>query len=172
MQVNGTVIKTEIDTSIAKKDGGSYQGCLLIYKDNKDGKIKDRAFHNNTFKFNANLRTQLTSLKEGDWFVMEMEKNGEFWNVVSINKTDGKMNDSGTNQRSSNAISIATSFDHKQDLIIRQNCVGNAVKYLELLGSKDKTFVFTVEGVVGIAKKFEEYVNKGTLTEEEVDDVI
>lgn len=168
MQVNGTVIKTEIDTSIAKKDGGSYQGCLLIYKDNKDGKIKDRAFHNNTFKYNANLRSQLTSLKEGDWFVMEMEKNGEFWNVTSINKTEGEMSESRANQQSSNA----NSFDHKQDLIIRQNCVGNAVKYLELLGSKDKTFVFTVDGVVEIAKKFEEYVNKGTLTEEEVDDAI
>lgn len=168
MQVNGTVIKTEIDTSIAKKDGGSYQGCLLIYKDNKDGKIKDRAFHNNTFKYNANLRSQLTSLKEGDWFVMEMEKNGEFWNVTSINKTEGKMSESRANQQSSNA----NSFDHKQDLIIRQNCVGNAVKYMELLGSKDKTFVYTVDEVVEIAKKFEEYVNKGTLTEEEVDDAI
>lgn len=83
MIVKGTVVSVELDVQVAKNGGGSYPGARLSYRD-EAGALKEKGFHNNVFKFNAVLKTQLANLKVGQQFDMEMIKEGEFWNVKGI----------------------------------------------------------------------------------------
>ena len=72
-------------SSIKKKDGGTYQGVELVFKD-EEGKTQTKAFHNNTFKFNKALKNTLADLNKGDKFTAEMEKDGDFWNWKKLYK--------------------------------------------------------------------------------------
>ena len=161
MIINGTVIKIEKNTDIAKKGGGSYKGTLLVYKDSGDGKIKDRAFHNKSLEFNKSVAVSLDVLTDGDAFVMELEKKGDFWNVIKLEKG----NNNATASSSAPKYSGASMYDNKQDLIIRQNCVGNAVKFLEITKAKSPA----VADVIAVAKQFEEYVNTGNIAQSKDD---
>lgn len=158
MIVNGTVIKIERNTDIAKKSGGSYKGTLLVFKDSSDGKIKDRAFHNKSLEFNKSVAEELAVLADNDAFVMEMEKNGEFWNVTKITKGSGNGRVAGSQTGKGQT---TNQYDNRQDLIVRQNCVGNAVKFLEITKAKSPA----VADVIAVAKQFEEYVNTGNITQ-------
>lgn len=83
MQIRGTLVSFEVDVQVAKNGGGTYPGCRLAYRDDQ-GALKEKPFHNNVFKFNQSLKTQLSNIKPGEGFVAEVEKQGEFWNWQSV----------------------------------------------------------------------------------------
>lgn len=160
MQVIGTVVSVEIDVEIAKADGGVYQGSRLTYRDN-EGKIKERAFHNNAFKFNKTLKVQLSNLKAGDSFTMEMEKKGDFWNVNSILpnvKTEAVQKQyvgaSAATPSPKSTYETPEERAKKQVYIVRQSSISAAVDMLAANGGK-KT---TAKEVIEVAKEFEAYV--------------
>ena len=83
MEVRGIVVSFEDGIQVAKNGGGSYLGARFSYRD-EAGALKEKGFHNNVFKFNGLLKTQLSNLTSGQHFVMVTEKEGEFWNVKSV----------------------------------------------------------------------------------------
>ncbi len=83
MQIHGILVAFEMDVQVAKNGGGTYPGCRLSYRDDQ-GVLKEKPFHNNVFKFNGALKTQLANLKAGENFVAEVEKEGDFWNWKSV----------------------------------------------------------------------------------------
>jgi len=83
MQIRGTLVAFEADVQVAKNGGGTYPGSRLSFRD-EAGALKEKPFHQNVFKFNAILKTQLSNLKPNEGFVAEVEKEGEFWNWKSV----------------------------------------------------------------------------------------
>lgn len=164
MQVRGIVISVELDVAVAKNGGGTYPGARLAYRD-EAGVMKEKGFHNNTFKFNPVLKTQLSNLNTGQPFVMEMEKEGEFWNVKSILPesavvaataqavTGGKTN---TPAYTSPKSTYETPEERakKQIYIVRQSSITASIVYLDLLKA---TKVDPLD-VIQHAKVFEAYV--------------
>lgn len=154
MIVNGTVVSAEIDVEVNKKDGGSYQGARLTFRDTT-GKIQEQAFHNNAFKFNAALKTSLINLKAGDTIAIEKEKNkNDFWEVKSITKTAapvaGQAAPSPTPSASpKSTYETAEERAKKQVYIVRQSSLSAAIAF-----SKSKT----IDDVITTAKHFEAYV--------------
>lgn len=177
MQIFGKVIEVQIDVQVAKKGGGTYPGCLLTYRD-KDGKACEQAFHENVFKFKQHIKETLKLLSPGDTFMLEKEKQGDFWNVMSINKTEG-MEVSKVPDRASSPATQAASKPagkvlgstyetpeeraKKQVYIVRQSSITAALSYFTL----NKTAKASTEDILAIAKQFERYVFAST--EEESD---
>ena len=159
MEVRGVVISVELDVQVAKAAGGTYPGARLMYRD-EAGALKEKSFHNNVFKFNPGLKTQISNLKAGQSFVMTMEKEGEFWNVKSIvpssttndaGKHSGAVQETKTAPISSPKSTYETSEERakKQIYIVRQSSISSAIA----LYPKAKN-----EQILETAKLFEDYV--------------
>ena len=135
MEINGKVV--EIEKSILiEGTNGAYKGSKIIYKD-VEGKVKEKAFHENTFKYNKAFEKELHALSAGDSFVATLEKKGEYWNWLSIKKSTG-----GAPTLAKPAAATGGNWEtaeerkNKQVYIIRQSSISAALKMLELNGSK------------------------------------
>ncbi len=166
MKVVGTVVSVEVETQVAKKNGGTYPGAELVYRGN-DGKVNTQAWHENAFKYAAEIKTTLQSLKTGDMFEMVKEKDGDFWKVLSIVKTDGSTSTqtpSNTKQwtKPSDDGKWADKAEREANgvRIVRQNALGHAVNLLTLQGEKKAT----PQQVIDIASQFENWVFGKTVT--------
>lgn len=160
MQVNGTVVSVEFDVQIAKKDGGQYPGARFSYRDST-GKLVEQAFHNNSLKYNANLKTQLGNLTNGSGFIMEKEKEGDFWKVVSIqpNVTPTTTPTGSSSVKPNPTTSPKSTYETpeeraaRQVYIVRQSSIGHALTYLSA-NKKD----YSVTDILKLAKTFETHV--------------
>ena len=165
MKVFGQVVSVELDTQVAKKDGGTYPGARLTYRDSS-GKIAEQAFHQNTFKFKAPLKASLASLSPGDNIEIEKEKNANgFWEVQSISKAGASpanpqaANPSSPPPQSAGKGNWETKEEReaRQLYIIRQSSIGHAVELLAANGGKKNT----VGEVLATAEQFVDYVLYG-----------
>ena len=160
--VNGTVVLIKIDVDIEKKDGGSYKGWKLVYEDEK-GEVKTIAKHMNSLKYAQPLKNGLESLKAGDAFTLEQEKEGDFWNPKSIYKSEGAVSKPTTPTHAPQGKTVASSSStystveeraQTQKYIVRQSSITAALKLLELRGEKKAG----VDDVLDFAAYFEAYV--------------
>ncbi|UOF80634.1 hypothetical protein [Caudoviricetes sp.] len=155
MEVNGTVVSVEIDVQVAKNGGGTYPGARLAYRD-ENGAMKEQAFHNNVFKFNAPLKTSLSNLTPGQPFVMVKEKEKDFWNVKSIVPATASIAPPPSAGKVLPTASPKSTYEtpeeraKKQVYIVRQSSITNAIN---LKGSKA-----TVAEILDVAKQFESFV--------------
>ena len=165
MQITGTVVSVDKDVDIAKKDGGSYVGTRFSYR-TQDGKLQEQAWHQQGLKFNHAVRNSLDELQAGDKFTMTKEKNDKgFWDVKSLIKgvvaakevPAQTYNKPASNNNGGNW-PTAEERQATQTHIIRQNCVTNAVNFVNTtFAKKDQTVVNVLE----TAKKFEAFVLTG-----------
>jgi hypothetical protein len=122
-----------------------------------DGRVQEQAFHNNAFKYNAPLKVVLSNLAPNDTIVIEKEKKGDFWNVVSIKK-QGEVTTtimeaaSKANPAPKSTYATAEERAQVQVYIIRQSSISSAVNLAATLKLKNE------EEVLKVAKKFEAYV--------------
>lgn len=162
MQLNGTVIAIELDTMITKADNsGQYPGWRLTYR-TPDGKIQEIAKHANSLKFTKGLKSGLMSLSEGDKFVVVMEKNGQYNEIVSIAKgdqADTSLPLPSAPTRSGNSVTVKSNYETseeraaRQELIVRQSSLSNAIQFFEVTKGKP-----SLEDVLVIADKFAAFV--------------
>lgn len=161
MQINGTVVSVEFDQTIPKVNGGSYQGTRLMYRDD-GGQLKEQNFTNQTLKYNAQIKSTLSNLSAGEKFVMIKEKEGEFWNVKSIQKANevvvgGPQISAQAKPTTSPKSTYETPEERarRQVLIVRQSSISSAVEFVNGLS---KTAEHTPEKVVEVARIFESFV--------------
>lgn len=161
-QLVGTVVAVSMDAIIKKKDGGTYQGVELVFKD-EEGKTQTKAFHNNTFKFNQALKNTLADLNKGDKFTAEMEKDGDFWNWKKLYKGAAEakqLNAQASAAKQPYQARPNDTYETKEEratrqvMIVRQSSLTAALKLLELQGAKKPT----ANDVVSIAAEFEAWV--------------
>lgn len=135
MEINGKVVEIEKGVLITGKNG-DYKGSKIIFKDGT-GKVQEKAFHENTFKYNKAFEKELHALSAGDSFVATLEKKGEYWNWLAIKKSTGE-----TQPMAKPAAATGGNWEtaeerkNKQVYIIRQSSISAALKMLELNGSK------------------------------------
>lgn len=173
MDIKAKVISVEMNVEIAKKDGGVYPGARLMYRD-EAGQLKEQAFHQNTFKFNAPLKVQLSNLTAGDDVLITKEKKGEFWNVMSIRKDDGAATGSTTIMQPASKVPASpaprSNYEtpeeraQKQVYIIRQSSISSAVALAATMKFK------SVQDVLAVAKEFEGFV-MGVEFKEPIEDI-
>lgn len=149
MDINGTVQEVEINVTIPKNGGGSYKGSILRYKDAATGKDVERAFHENTFKFNKKMLETLKSLTPGDTFKMPTKQDGKYWNPTDIIKTDGQV----AKETTQAVVNHAKNDDKRQLMIISQSCIGYALEFMKL-----QEGIPSFEDVIRVAKDFELHV--------------
>lgn len=157
MVVIGTVVSNEANVQVAKKDGGSYPGSRLSYRD-ETGALKEQAFHQMALKF-GNLKAQLEAVKPGDVIEITKEKKGEYWNVISIvPATAGAVQSTAT--KTTPSASPKSTYETpeeratKQIYIVRQSSISNAIALLAI-GAKNEQ---SSDEALKIAKQFEEFV--------------
>ena len=168
-QLVGTVVAVDMEATITKKGGGTYEGVEFVFKD-EEGKTQTKAFHNNTFKFNPALKNTLADLNKGDKFTAEMEKDGDFWNWKKLSK--GAVEDTETKQTSSQAPAAKQSYQPRpndtyenkeeraarQVLIVRQSSISSAIAFC----AQQKDFFKGTDDAVGevlnVAARFEAWV--------------
>lgn len=162
MIVIGTVVSVELDIEVPKNGGGSYPGGRLTYRD-ADGAIKEKCFHNNSFKFVPGLKTALSNLSPGVVFEMEQIKEGEFLNVKSIKPSTatskatpvavpGNAEAYKATPHASPKSTYETPEERakKQVYIVRQSSISAAIAYIGKAA--------TIEQLLTTAKAFEAYV--------------
>lgn len=160
MNVQGQVVSVEQNVSIAKQNGGSYQGTRFSYRD-MTGKLVEQNFHNNALKFNPKLNVALSNMKPGDSFTMVKEKEGEYWNVKDLIVGDTPVATSSTSKPAAQPApksnyETAEERAKRQVYIIRQSSLTNAIAMLAAAG--DKKTPINPDTVIGVAKKFEAFV--------------
>ena len=135
MEINGKVVEIEKGVLISGKNG-DYKGSKIIFKDST-GKVQEKAFHENTFKYNKAFEKELHALAAGDSFVATLEKKGEYWNWLSIKKSTGEAPTMAKPAATTGGNwETAEERKNKQVYIIRQSSISAALKMLELNGSK------------------------------------
>lgn len=159
MDVFGKVVSFEDNVQVAKNGGGSYPGARLAYRDDT-GAMKEKGFHANVFKFNKELKTQLSNLNVGQDFVMTMEKEGEFWNAKSVLPAAQAVVEQPTATASGTKATPYTAPKStyetpeerakKQVYIVRQSCINYAILYK---GNKAD-----IKEIINLAKQFEAHV--------------
>ena len=165
MDVRATVLSVEMGVQVAKKDGGTYPGSRLAYRDDS-GVVKEQAFHENAFKFNSTLKAELSNCKPNDTIVIVKEKKGEFWNVMSIRKEGAVSSIPNNNTPASDTGGTAKSYASpkstyetsderalRQVLIVRQSALNYAIATLSV-GAKS----LTKEAVMTLADQYVAYV--------------
>lgn len=173
----GTVVTMEIGIEVPKKGGGFYPGSRLTYRDSS-GTIRKQAFHQNTFKFNKGLLTQLSNLSSGDEISINKEKDGEFWKILSIDKVPtGSSNATTTIMQPASKVPASPSprsnyetpeeRAQRQVYIIRQSSLATAVNFYNHDGFKKAAP--DPETIIAIAKEFENYVMGNEFPQEEKD---
>lgn len=177
MIVKGTVISVELDVAVSKNGGGTYPGARLSYRD-ENGSLKEKGFHNNVFKFNTGLKAQLANLSPGNVFNMEMEKQGEFWNVKSITPagsvTEGVV--ANTPTKTTPTASPRSTYEtpeeraKKQVYIVRQSSISAALAYTNQIKDYYKGTENPIGEVMSIAKQFEAYVFGNDFAQEVISD--
>ena len=138
--------------NVAKAQGTSKAGKPYSYID-VTYKVGDKTESKKLF-LNDPIATDVMSYKNGDTVEMTQAKEGDFWVWKTVSKVDGDTTNSEQQETSTKAAATKSTYipdDQKQLLIVRQNCVGNAVKYHE--GN-----VSTVHEVLKTASIFENYV--------------
>lgn len=169
MQIYGKTIDVEFDVAVPKKDGGSYEGTTITYKD-QQGKIQSKAWAKKSLDHpsNAHLKAQLQTLIKGSDFIAEAVKNDAgFWNWVDIKLGTVPANTAPSVPAKSNS-TYATPEERaerfaldkarfefekeKQGLIIKQSTLSNAVAFIK--GSSEES----IESVIETAKQFEAYI--------------
>ena len=173
MQITGTVVSIENNVEIQKQAGGVYQGSRLAYRDHM-GAMKEQCFHNNSLKFNPNIKLALGNLNQGQTFTMVKEKEGEFWNVKSITTGGIQPTDSSspeTHAQTKAYTSPKSTYETpeeralRQVMIVRQSSISSAIAYLN---ANKKNY--TVMELVNVAKQFENHVfDKGVEDDGSID---
>lgn len=167
MEIKGKVIELEIDVLI-KGQSGTYSGSKLVYKDG-NGKVQEKAFHENTFKYNAAFKEELTGLKTGDTFTAIAEKNGAYWNWVSISKDKAETATSTAKPAATSGGNWETPEErkNKQLYIIRQSSITAAIKLLEING----VGTIAINDVTRVADEFVFWIYNGNILETPNDDI-
>jgi ABC-type transporter MlaC component len=156
MEIQGKVIEIVANTDIPKKDGGTYKGTLLTYR-NKENKITEKGFTAQTLKYNAALANGLNNLQKDDDFILVVEKEGDFWNAKEIKKAAPQPVEKQWNGSKTTATGQWADKAEREAngvRIVRQNALGHAVALLTLQGKK----AATPEDVISFAKEFEAFV--------------
>lgn len=167
MELSVKLVSIENDATIAKNGGGSYKGTRIAYRD-ADGTLKEKNVHSNVFKFNPSLKNQLQEVKGGDDVVLEMVKEGEFWNLKGVKKGAPPQQNSESNvggARAGNGANVSPRSTYetpeerakKQVYIVRQSSIAQALTYFGLIKGIDDTFPTTSE-ILGVASQFEAHV--------------
>ena len=130
MEINGKVVEIEKGVLITGKNG-DYKGSKIIFKDST-GKVQEKAFHENTFKYNKAFEKELHALSAGDSFVATLEKKGEYWNWLSIKKSTGETQPMAKPATTGGNWETAEERKNKQVYIIRQSSISAALKFAEL----------------------------------------
>lgn len=162
MEIRGTVVNVEFNVQVAKNGGGSYTGTRFSYR-GEDGKLVEKGFHDNTFKFNKELKNQLAALTIGQPFVAEAVKENDFWNWKSVTAIGATSGNAGTHAEptTSRAVSSPKSTYEtpeerakKQVYIVRQSSFSSALTYLNAVAGNN----FTLKDTIETAKQIESYV--------------
>lgn len=156
MNLSGEVISVSLNTTAKKQDGGTYQAWQLIFKD-AEGKVKDITKHVNGLKYTVGLKESLEALSPGDTFTAVLEKKGNFNEVLQIVKgadmavpTPAK-----TGKVTGSNYETPEEREWNRVRIIRQSAINYAVNLL-----KTEKHTPEVEDVLGVAKRFAEFVNQ------------
>jgi len=158
MEIQGKVIEIEKNVLIEGKNG-TYQGSKLVFKDNT-GSIKEKAFHENTFKYNKAFEKELHALSVGDTFEATLEKKGEYWNWLAVKKTAGETQTPTKATPASTGSNWETAEERKkkQIYIIRQSSISSALKFAELQKDFFKGTDNPLSEVLAIADKLTDWV--------------
>src|SRR5574339_297953 len=144
MQINGKVVDVEFEIDVPKKDGGSYVGTTLTYKDG-NGKVQSKSWVQTALNHaaNAHVKSALQHLTKGASFIAEAVKNDAgFWNWTDIKLTEfmenkiaaqptqrstwqGETPEERAERRALDKEKFAFEKE-KQKLIIRQSSLANA----------------------------------------------
>lgn len=147
----GKVYEVEIGVPIKKRAGGTYEGWRLTYKTD-DGEINKVEKAVTNFKYQPSLKAALESLAKGDDFTMELEKDGDFWNVTSLAKGANIPTPTPKDASPSRYKTDRTESDAaRQVSIVRQSSLKAAVDAIGPGSSASK--------YIEMAKTFEDFVN-------------
>lgn len=167
MEITGKVVEIEKGVLISGKNG-DYKGSKIIYKDGT-GKVQEKAFHENTFKYNKAFEKELHALSTGDSFVVTQEKKGEYWNWISIKKIAGEPTAMAKPAAASTGGNWETAEErkNKQVYIIRQSSISAALKFAELQKDFFKGTTNPLGEVLNVADEITNWVLNQTKKEVE-----
>ena len=156
-----SVVSVKSNVMKAKRDGGEYSCTELVYRDK--GNVFTKYVATSFLEKNPNLKAQLSSLSAGDEAVLTVEKQGKFYNLVSIEK--GAMTSETRTSKSRPAV-VAKVSDDRQESIVFQNSMAHAtaISLHNAKGSK-----VDVKKVISLAKMIARVAIKPDLSSAEED---
>ena len=82
------VVKTELNTQIEKRGGGTYPGHKVVYEDG--GEVRSKGFHEKALSYKPEIKEAIESMEADKWYDVQMEKNDNgYWDWVSVSESSG-----------------------------------------------------------------------------------
>jgi len=156
-----------IGVTAHKIPGKKYEKLEVAYKNDK-GEIKGRNVMSFGIKNGLDL---LKTATPGTMLDVDLVKEGEYWNWVGVKKagdapaanSSGGSSSGGGNKYPSRDFETKEERAAKQRLIIRQNCVGNAIAMMKT----DKVGL-DIKDVLAMAAKLEQFIIDSVRVQEPV----
>jgi hypothetical protein len=165
--ITGKILSIEIGVAVNKRDGGTYQGWRLVYR-NSEGKTEEIAKPMAGLKYQPALGEALKKLAAGDEFTAEMEKNASnYWEVISVRKGSEM-----PSEAAGTTVQPAAKKEYKTDksgnwetteeraarqvMIVRQSSLGHSVALFT--GCHKEGDRITSKDVLKMAETFEAWV--------------
>lgn len=163
-------MRIEVINVSTKTKEKTYYFIEINYKD-QNGKVSARKLM--SFKF-PEVFELLANAVKGEYYEIGLKKEGAYWNWETAEKVDGSAVEvpaervnTGKTKFSGGEWETREERNRRQVLIVRQNCISNAVAFVGSAG--------TIEEVINAASDFENWINRTTIKDlpsESLDDLV
>jgi hypothetical protein len=107
--------------------------------------------------FNKEVYEQAVNMKPGSYYDVEIQKEGDFWNWVRVEEAKAPEGAAPQAARSgSTQTSDRVPDRERQEMIVRQSCIGYALQYVAF-----HPRLQTTSGILNVASEFETFVHTG-----------
>lgn len=155
--MQNTIKIQEVDIEFVKKGKNGYHKATVTYTD----EAKDKNFSKTLMSFkNPKVFGVIQEASPGDRFEVEVKKEGDFYEWVTINEPSAKAAPSRAPASSAATAPRGGSWEtpeeraRKQVYIVKQSSLTAALALLELRGDTEAT----KDDVIGLARDFVEFV--------------
>jgi paraquat-inducible protein B len=153
------IISVTFDTTLQKKDGGTYQGTQIVFTNLEKGTVESKNISSAFINKNTQLKDKLKTFNNGDVVDFIFEKQGAFNNLVDASKsTTEEVTAPIAPTKRANAPFGQKEDPQRQRAIIRQNSITNATTlFARTITSDTRVSLDMAKEIVEIARIFEAY---------------
>ncbi len=149
------IISVALDSEIPKKDGGTYRGTLIVFKDLNKNMIGNKGISATYLDKNSELKNKIAALTPGQDIELVFTKQGSFNNLTDVVELKEEAQPAKQNK------SFMKTDPSVQRSIVRQSAVAQIVNLFVATGTVQVVDEELINDVIQKAELIAKYTGEG-----------